>query len=110
MLTCEDEQILQDASWAFSYLCEVENAQQMQAIKDSGSLDRLVNLLNHESHNVRHPALRTIGNVVSGDQDDGQMTSYVINLGLLHELQRLMTSDNAKIKREVCKLQMYFMS
>ena len=80
MLTSEDEDILQDVAWGLSYLADVENAQQIQAIKDSGSLDRLINLLNHNSFHVRHPALRTLGNIVAGSDDD---TQYVVNLGLL---------------------------
>ena len=99
MLTSGDEEILQDASWAFSYLSDVESAQQIQAIKASGSLDRLINLLNHESAHVRHPALRTIGNIVTGSDEQ---TQYVVNLGVLKRLHRLMTSDKPPIKREAC--------
>jgi len=99
MLTSEDDEILQDSCWAFSYLSDVENAQQIQAIKASGSLDRLINLLNHESAHVRHPALRTIGNIVTGSDEQ---TQYVVNLGVLKKLHRLMTSDKPPIKREAC--------
>jgi len=99
MLTSDDEEILQDSCWAFSYLSDVEDAQQIQAIKASGSLDRLIGLLGHESAHVRHPALRTIGNIVTGSDEQ---TQYVINLGVLKRLHRLMTSDKAPIKREAC--------
>merc|ERR1711997_603190 len=47
----------------------------------------------------RHPALRTIGNIVTGSDEQ---TQYVINLGVLKRLHRLMTSDKAPIKREAC--------
>ena len=105
LLTSEDEEILQDSAWACSFLCDVENVQQIQAIKASGSLDRLFGLLSHKSANVRHPALRAIRFVVKRDQNDGQMTQYLLNLGLLHKLRRLMISDTPPIKREsICVL------
>lgn len=101
MLNSEDEEILQDVAWGLSYLADVENVQHFDAIKDSGSLDRLIHLLNHESVHVRHPALRTLGNIVNGSDEQ---TQYVLDLGILKQFHRLMTSDKGPIKREVRKL------
>jgi len=106
MLTCQDVEILQDACWAFSYLSDTDGTmgaehelQQMLAIKNSGSLDRLISLLEHQSPQVRHPALRTIGNIVTGSDEQ---TQYVLNLGVLSKLQGMMTNDRPPIKREAC--------
>jgi len=103
MITADDDEILQDSCWAFSYLSDIDSnsneMQQIGAIINSGSLNRLIKLLDHPSPHVRHPALRTIGNIVTGPD---QQTQYVLNLGVLKKLQSLISHDRAPIKREAC--------
>ncbi|CAN6468286.1 unnamed protein product [Victoria cruziana] len=94
-----DEEVLTDACWALSYLSDGTN-DKIQAVIDSGVCPRLVELLLHPSPSVLIPALRTVGNIVTGDD---QQTQYVINHQALPCLLNLLTHNHKKsIKKEAC--------
>lgn len=59
----------QDAGWALSYISDGDN-ERIQAVIDAGCCPDLVRHLGHALGNVVTPMLRTLGNLVSGD--DGQ--------------------------------------
>ncbi|KAK3441565.1 hypothetical protein EUGRSUZ_B02080 [Eucalyptus grandis] len=61
-----DEEVLTDACWALSYLSDGTN-DKIQAVIEAGVCPRLVELLLHPSPSVLIPALRTVGNIVTGD-------------------------------------------
>jgi importin subunit alpha-6/7 len=69
LLMAEDTEVVTDACWALSYLSDGPN-DRIQAVIETGCIRRLVELLAHESASVQTPALRAVGNVVTGD--DGQ--------------------------------------
>lgn len=58
--------MLTDACWALSYLSDGQN-DKIQAVIEAGVCQRLVELLIHTSPAVQTPALRTVGNIVTGD-------------------------------------------
>ena len=60
---------------------------------------RRVELLGHPSPSVQTPALRTVGNIVTGDD---LQTQIVINCGALPCLLRLLTSHKKSIRKEAC--------
>ncbi|CAN6468595.1 unnamed protein product [Victoria cruziana] len=94
-----DEEVLTDACWALSYLSDGTN-DKIQAVIDAGVCPRLVELLLHPSPSVLIPALRTVGNIVTGDD---QQTQYVINHQALPCLLNLLTHNHKKsIKKEAC--------
>ena len=64
-----------------------------------GVLRRLVELLGHPSPSVQTPALRTVGNIVTGDD---LQTQIVINCGALPCLLRLLNSHKKSIRKESC--------
>ncbi|KAG5457815.1 MAG: armadillo-type protein, partial [Olpidium bornovanus] len=111
----DDIEILTDCCWALSYLSGGRN-ENVQAVVESGICGRLVDLLTwvksrvstrihtgyqpgHPSTSVQTPALRTIGNIVTGD--DGQ-TQAVINCGVLTSLLALLSSEKEGIRKEAC--------
>ncbi|KAI3696640.1 hypothetical protein L6452_29080 [Arctium lappa] len=94
-----DEEVLTDACWALSYLSDGTN-DKIQAVIDAGVCKRLVELLNHPSPSVLIPALRTIGNIVTGDDIQ---TQHIIGHGSLPCLLSLLTHNHKKsIKKEAC--------
>ncbi|KAE8679928.1 Importin subunit alpha-2 [Hibiscus syriacus] len=94
-----DEEVLTDACWALSYLSDGTN-DKIQAVIESGVCPRLVELLRNPSPSVLIPALRTVGNIVTGD--DFQ-TQYIIEHGALTCLMSLLSyNHNKSIKKEAC--------
>jgi hypothetical protein len=53
-------------SWAFSYLSDGGD-ERLPFILETGVLPRLVQLLMHKNVAIAVPALRCIGNIVTGD-------------------------------------------
>uniref|UniRef100_A0A5B6Z643 Importin subunit alpha n=1 Tax=Davidia involucrata TaxID=16924 RepID=A0A5B6Z643_DAVIN len=94
-----DEEVLTDACWALSYLSDGMN-DKIQAVIEAGVCPRLVELLLHPSPSVLIPALRTVGNIVTGDD---MQTQCIINHQALPCLLNLLTSNHKKsIKKEAC--------
>ncbi|KAL5580371.1 hypothetical protein UlMin_012813 [Ulmus minor] len=99
LIFLNDEEVLTDACWALSYLSDGPN-DKIQAVIDSGVCPRLVELLTHPSPTVLVPALRTVGNIVTGD--DAQ-TQFVIENQVLPCLFQLLSQNHKKsIKKEAC--------
>ena len=93
-----DDEILIDACWAISYLSDGSN-DKIQAVIESGVCRRLVDLLMHPSTAVQTPALRSVGNIVTGDD---LQTQVVIASGALPALLSLLSSPKDGIRKEAC--------
>jgi importin subunit alpha-6/7 len=87
-----------DASWALSYLSDGSN-QHIQAVVEAGVCRRLVDLLTHASPQVQTPALRCIGNIVTGDD---LQTQVVIASGALPALLPIFRSHREGLRKEAC--------
>ncbi|EIE22441.1 importin alpha [Coccomyxa subellipsoidea C-169] len=99
LIHSNDEEVLTDACWALSYLSDGTN-DKIQEVIQTGVCRRLVELLLHQSSNVLVPALRTVGNIVTGDD---LQTQVIINCGSLSCLLHLLkTSQKKSIKKEAC--------
>lgn len=94
-----DEEVLTDACWALSYLSDGTN-DKIQAVIEANVCRRLVELLLHPSPSVLIPALRTVGNIVTGDD---VQTQIIIQNQALPCLLALLTHNHKKsIKKEAC--------
>ena len=99
LVNSSDEDVLTDALWALSYLSDGTN-DRIQAVIEVNVCKRLVELLVHPTAAVLIPALRTVGNIVTGNDTQTQM---IINCGALQCLLQLLTNYNKKsIKKESC--------
>lgn len=99
LITYEDEEVLTDACWALSYLSD-GTSEKIQAVIDAGVCSRLVTLLLHHSPSVLVPALRTVGNIVTGDD---VQTQVILDHQALPYLLALLSQNHKKsIKKEAC--------
>ncbi|KAL7112567.1 hypothetical protein ACP275_04G010200 [Erythranthe tilingii] len=99
LIHTNDEEVLTDACWALSYLSDGIN-DKIQTVIEAGVCPRLVELLLHPSPSVLIPALRTVGNIVTGDDTQ---TQVIIEHRALPCLHNLLTQNYKKsIKKEAC--------
>lgn len=99
LIHSDDEEVLTDACWALSYLSDGTN-DKIQAVIEAGVCHRLVALLLHNNPLVLIPALRSVGNIVTGD--DAQ-TQFMIENRVLPCLFQLLTNHHKKsIIKEAC--------
>jgi hypothetical protein len=62
------DDILTDVCWAMSYLSDGGD-ERIPAIIETGVLQRLVQLMQHPNIAISVPSLRTIGNIVTGNDE-----------------------------------------
>lgn len=99
LLYSPDEQVIIDACWALSYLSDGDNVR-IQAVMEAEVGLRVVELLMHSSPAVQTPALRVVGNIVTGDD---LQTQCIINFQALPRLRTLLLTTQKKgIRKEVC--------
>lgn len=104
-----DEDVLTDACWALSYLSDGTN-DRIQAVIEAGVCRRLVELLIHPSTQVQTPALRTVGNIVTGDDRQTQVaflcpflnSQLIIACSALQCIGTLLNSPRKAIRKEAC--------
>ncbi|KAK8494598.1 hypothetical protein V6N13_135988 [Hibiscus sabdariffa] len=99
LIQLNDEEILTDACWALSYLSD-GTKEKIQAVIEAGICPRLVELLHHPSEAVLVPALRTVGNIVTGD--DSQTQVVIDNQGLPCLYKFVSHNYKKCIKKEAC--------
>eukprot|EP01013_Petalomonas_cantuscygni_P014313 TRINITY_DN2932_c0_g1_i1.p1 TRINITY_DN2932_c0_g1~~TRINITY_DN2932_c0_g1_i1.p1 ORF type:complete len:559 (+),score=99.11 TRINITY_DN2932_c0_g1_i1:204-1679(+) len=96
LLYHEDMDVVGDACWAMSYISDGPN-EQIQAVIDAEVTPRVIELLVHPG--IQTPALRIIGNFVTGDD---RQTQQVINAGCLVPLRTLLSHPRRTIRKEAC--------
>lgn len=85
LLQHHDSQVVTDAAWAISYVTDDDNIK-IQAVIDHGCVPPLVQLLERDDASIIVPALRSIGNIVTGsDLQVSKNNQFFCSLSLLNE-------------------------
>lgn len=101
LIFSQDDEVLIDACWAMSYLSDDNGPhnKKIQAVIKTGVCRRLIELLMHNNPSVQTPALRTVGNIVTGDD---LQTQIIVNAGALPCLLSLLSNKRKGIRKEAC--------
>ncbi|KAH9754241.1 Importin subunit alpha-2 [Citrus sinensis] len=114
LIHLDDEEVLRNVCWTLSNLSDGTN-DKIQAVIEAGVCGPLVELLGHPSPSVLIPALRTVGNIVTGDDFQTQCVinhgavpyllalkqiQAVIDAGLIVPLVNLLQDAEFDIKKE----------
>jgi len=101
LISSEDEgDVLIDVCWALSYLSDGDE-NRIQAVIDAGVTVPLINFLSGDDIRKITPALRTLGNFVSGSD---VQTQSVVDGGALKSLVTTLDSSKKNIRKESCWL------
>lgn len=92
------KEVIMDACWTLSYLTD-DTTETIQAVIDAGVCRQLVDLLGHTQVCVQSPALRTIGNILKGNE---QQTQVMLDLMVLPRFVPLLKHVKRLIRKEAC--------
>lgn len=92
----EDED-LSNICWTISYLMDGDDERAIKMMPFF-RVERLISLMEHKSEKVIIPATRSLGNIVSGND---QITQKVLDAGLIPMLEKLTSHSKETILKEV---------
>lgn len=88
--------IVADAAWAISYVTDDES-DRIEAVIQAGCVPSLCRLLGLNENAVIVPALRSVGNIVTGSDTQ---TDAALNAGVLNHMKKLLNNQRSNIVKE----------
>ena len=101
LITVDDQDTLADACWTLSYLSDVppNHLERLNDVINANVVNALIKLTYFRSSSVQTPALRAIGNIVTGNEEQ---TQVVINAGGLPAMKNLLNDPRLSLQKEAC--------
>jgi len=94
-----DQATVIDAVWGLSYLTDGDDATINAVVSAPDVVKRCVELMQHQAIEVVTPALRVIGNLISGND---RCTQAAVDAGALAKMVPLLSNSRKTIRREAC--------
>lgn len=97
LLQQESRNVISDCCWSLSYLTDGPN-ERIEAVCQLGVIPRLVEVISSSSDkSLVLPALRTLGNIVTGTEEQTQL---VVDSGFLQALRFFLIQNGVNIRKE----------
>ncbi len=93
-----DQPSIVDATWALSYISDGEE-NRIQSVVNANVLPKLVEILMSKKAQLIVPALRTLGNIVTGND---MSTQAVIDANIFAAVPHLLEHPKKNIRKETC--------
>lgn len=90
----DDVEVMTDAAWGLSRFADSHRPYR-QILLDSGIVPRLIELIHHPHVMVVTPIVRTLGSILSGDEDE---TQALVDLNLVPALRLMLGSKNQTLQ------------
>ncbi|KAL0222539.1 hypothetical protein RCL1_002393 [Eukaryota sp. TZLM3-RCL] len=97
LLSFPDNGVVSDAMWAFVYLTDSDDTQDLGRIIDLGIVPRIMELAAQDAPNVQTPCLRTLGNLLTGND---RQSDFVLSLGFLLTVKNIILTAQPALQRE----------
>jgi importin subunit alpha-1 len=97
LLAHTNEEVVENVNWALSYMSDNADSERMDLFIEMNMVTTLVPFLTHYTKNVKMAALRTIGNLASGNE---RVTQAVIDAHVLPVLRALLVSQYQSLRKE----------
>ena len=94
----DKEDIITDICWALSYLSDGVK-ERITDMLDPKLLGKLIMLMRHENVALAIPCLRTVGNIVTGDDNETQLA---IDANLIPTLAEILSHSKKTVRKESC--------
>ena len=98
LLRSSDDAVLIETLWAISYLTDAPD-RQIETVVQEGVVPFILKLMNHPNLSVQTPAIRIVGNIVSGHE---KLTQIVIDGGAVLILRQKLNSFSRALRKEAC--------
>ena len=99
LLQVDDEEVILHSCWALSNLTQSCTENEIESVLHHGISPRIVELMMHPHLKIQWRSLRTVGNILSGDENEA---NAVLRCGALTHIKTLMDSESVQIRRTAC--------